>query len=97
MRRAHRPATTSSTASSTGCKDCLSRRLPWRENARKLKVDPGKRAFQERLEEECTRSLEALNPLKARLAATDWLIDRVVYRLPEGGPTEEEIRIVEQG
>jgi hypothetical protein len=64
-----------------------------RKNARKLKADPGKRAFQQRLEEEYASSLAKLTPIKARLAWTDWLIDRVVYRLY--GLTEEEIAVVE--
>jgi hypothetical protein len=34
-------------------------------------------------------------PLKQRLAATDRLIDLIVYRLPAGGLTEDEIAVVE--
>ena len=64
-----------------------------RNNARRLKADPGKREFQQRLGEEYEASLEKLDPIKARLAWTDWLIDRVVYRLY--GLTEEEIAVVE--
>ncbi len=64
-----------------------------RQNRRKLAVDPSARAFQERLAAEHAASLAVLLPLKARLAATDRLIDRVVYRLY--GLTEEEIAIVE--
>lgn len=64
-----------------------------RKNKGKLKVDPAGRKFQELLKKEYEASLAALLPLKARLAATDRLIDRVVYRLY--GLTEAEIRIVE--
>jgi len=63
------------------------------KNARKLSVDPAARAFQERLEREYASSPGKLLPLKAQLAATDMLIDRIVYRLY--GLTEEEIAIVE--
>ena len=64
-----------------------------RKNRRKLRVDPGQRAFQERLAREYQASLERLLPLKRRLAATDRLIDLIVYRLY--GLTEEEVAIVE--
>lgn len=64
-----------------------------RQNSRKLAVDPGGRSFQERLQVEYEASLGRLLPLKTRLARTDRLIDRVVYRLY--GLTEEEIAIVE--
>lgn len=64
-----------------------------RQNRRKLAVDPGGRAFQERLQAEHAASLAKLLPLKQRLAATDRLIDRVVYRLY--GLTAEEIAVVE--
>ena len=52
-----------------------------RQNRRKLTVDPGSHAFQERLQTEYDASLAVLLPLKRRLAATDRLIDQVVYRL----------------
>jgi hypothetical protein len=64
-----------------------------RKNARKLTVDPGGRKFQESLKKEYEASLAVLLPLKARLAATDRLIDQVVYRLY--GLTEDEIAVVE--
>ena len=64
-----------------------------RKNARKLAVDPGGRKFQEALKKEYEASLVVLLPLKARLAATDRLIDQVVYRLY--GLTKDEISIVE--
>lgn len=65
-----------------------------RRNRRRLKVDPSARAFQARLEKEYGASLEKLLPLKRRLAATDRLIDLIVYRLY--GLTEEEVRVVEE-
>jgi hypothetical protein len=65
-----------------------------RQNRRRLAVDPSKRAFQERLQAEYDASLAKLLPLKQRLAATDRLVDQVVYRLY--GLTEEEITIVEE-
>jgi len=64
-----------------------------RANRRRLRADPSARAFQERLEQEYEASLGKLLPLKARLAATDRLIDLIVYRLY--GLTEEEVAIVE--
>ena len=64
-----------------------------RRNQRRLRVDPAGRAFQERLAREYGASLDRLLPLKARLAATDRLIDLVVYRLY--GLTEEEVAVVE--
>ncbi|MGQ9584128.1 MAG: Eco57I restriction-modification methylase domain-containing protein [Anaerolineae bacterium] len=64
-----------------------------RKNQRKLAVDPSGRAFQERLQQEYEASLAKLLPLKARLAATDRLIDLIVYRLY--GLTEEEVAVVE--
>jgi len=64
-----------------------------RRNRRRLEVDPTARAFQERLAREYQASLDRLLPLKARLAATDRLIDLIVYRLY--GLTEEEVAVVE--
>jgi len=46
------------------------------------------------MRQEYERSLALLLPIKQKLAATDWLIDQLVYRLY--GPTEEEIAIVEE-
>ena len=48
--------------------------------------------FQSDLRREFDRSVALLAPLKARIAATDSLIDQVVYRLY--GLTEEEVAIV---
>jgi hypothetical protein len=64
-----------------------------RQNRRRLQVDPTARAFQERLAQEYQASLDKLLPFKARLAATDRLIDLIVYRLY--GLTEQEVAIVE--
>jgi len=52
-------------------------------------------AFQSDLRREFEKSIAVLRPLKARIAATDWLIDQVVYRLY--GLTQEEVAIVEGG
>jgi hypothetical protein len=65
-----------------------------RQNRRRLAVDPSKRAFQEHLQAEYDATLAKLLPLKQRLAATDRLIDQVVYRLY--GLSEDEIAIVEE-
>ncbi len=64
-----------------------------RQNRRKLAVDPSQRAFQEHLAAEYAASLAKLLPIKQRLAASDRLIDHVVYRLY--GLTAEEIAVVE--
>jgi hypothetical protein len=64
-----------------------------RQNRTGLRIDPTARAFQQRLEQEYQDSLNKLLPLKASLAATDHLIDLVVYRLY--GLTDGEISIVE--
>jgi len=64
-----------------------------RRNRRHIQVDPSDRAFQERLAQEYASSLDTLLPLKTRLAATDRLIDLIVYRLY--GLTEEEVAVVE--
>jgi hypothetical protein len=50
-------------------------------------------AFQEQLASEYEASLDKLLPIKQRLAATDRLIDRVVYQLY--GLSDEEIAVVE--
>jgi hypothetical protein len=64
-----------------------------KKNRKKLKVDPTARKFQEALEREFGKSVQELGPLKARLQATDDLIDEIVYRLY--GLTDEEIALVE--
>jgi hypothetical protein len=64
-----------------------------RQNRSKLTVNPETRAVQEAIEEEFKTSTAKLAPLKAKIAATDRLIDLIVYRLY--GLTEGEIAIVE--
>jgi hypothetical protein len=64
-----------------------------RQNRRKLRIDPDARATQEAIDREFSTSVEKLTPLKANIAATDRLIDQIVYRLY--GLTGEEIAIVE--
>ncbi|MBI2843326.1 MAG: N-6 DNA methylase [Armatimonadetes bacterium] len=64
-----------------------------RKNAKKLAVDPSTRTFQENLRREFDHSLAVLSPLKERIAATDRLIDQIVYKLY--GLSDEEIAIVE--
>jgi len=65
-----------------------------RQNRRKLEVDPVARDVQEDIDKEFSNSMAKLTPLKARIAATDRLIDQIVYRLY--GLTEEEIAIIEE-
>jgi hypothetical protein len=64
-----------------------------RKNRRKLTVDPSSRAFQEPIEREFVASVAKLTPLKTKIAATDRLIDLIVYQLY--GLTDEEITLVE--
>jgi len=64
-----------------------------RSNRRKLTVDPDSRPVQEAIAREFNESLAKLTPLKERIAATDRLIDLIVYRLY--GLTDEEVAIVE--
>jgi len=64
-----------------------------RKNRTRLGVSLSDTALIERLRQAYEASLAAILPLKARLAATDALIDAVVYRLY--GLTEEEVRVVE--
>ena len=64
-----------------------------KKNVRRLKADPSAREFQETLAREYAASLGRLLPFKGRLAATDRLIDLIVYRLY--GLTDEEIAVVE--
>jgi hypothetical protein len=56
-------------------------------------IDPIRREPQERLRLEFDASVGKLQPLMERIAATDELIDQIVYRLY--GLTEEEIGIVD--
>ncbi len=63
-----------------------------KKNSKRLSVDISGRSFQSRLQQEYQASLEKLLPIQARLAATDRLIDAIVYRLY--GLSDEEIAIV---
>jgi hypothetical protein len=63
-----------------------------KKNKRKLAIDPARREPQERLRLEFDDSLGKLQPMMERIAATDGLIDRIVFKLY--GLTEEEIGIV---
>ena len=56
-------------------------------------MDVEGREAQERIRREYQASVGKLQPLLARIAATDRLIDLIVYRLY--GLTEEEMAIVE--
>lgn len=58
----------------------------------KISIDPLDRKIQELLENQFTKSLSILEPLKARIKATDELIDEIVYMLY--GLTKEEIAVV---
>jgi hypothetical protein len=64
-----------------------------RQNRRKLTINPDTRTAQDAIDREFNASVAKLAPLKAKIAATDRLIDLIVYRLY--GLTEEEIAIVE--
>ena len=64
-----------------------------KKNRNKLSIDPSDRKTQELLENQFTKSMSILEPLKARIKATDELIDEIVYRLY--GLAEEEIKIIE--
>jgi hypothetical protein len=64
-----------------------------KKNKNKIAVNPSERKFQEQLDENFTKSIAVLSPLKAKIAATDELIDEIVYRLY--GLTQEEIALVE--
>ena len=73
---------------------------PWSElqralhqNRRKIKRDVEGRKAYEKIKGEFEHSIEKLQPLLARIAATDRLVDLVVYRLY--GLTEEEVAVVE--
>jgi len=63
-----------------------------RQNSRNLKTEMT-RAVEEDIEHEFLKSMEKLGPLQDKIAATDRLIDLIVYRLY--GLTEEEAAIVE--
>lgn len=64
-----------------------------KQNRRKLTADPDTRTIQDAIEREFNASIAKLTPLKAKIAATDRLIDLIVCRLY--GLTADEIAIVE--
>jgi len=65
-----------------------------RRNRRRIeRVDVEGREAQERIQREYKASMGKLQPLLARIVATDRLIDLIVYRLY--GLTKEEVRMVE--
>lgn len=64
-----------------------------RKNRRKLNIDPTAIAIQQQFQIKFDESIATLTPLKAKISATDDLINWIVYKLY--GLTEEEIRIVE--
>lgn len=64
-----------------------------KKNKNKVSINPSDRKKQEMLENQFTKSMSILEPLKARIKATDELIDEIVYRLY--GLTAKEIKIVE--
>jgi hypothetical protein len=65
-----------------------------RSNRRRLGegVNPSSRSFQEAIEPEFSNSVDKLEPLKAKIEATDNLIDEIVFRLY--GLTDDEIKVV---
>ena len=65
-----------------------------KKNKKKIPVDPSRREFQEKVKSEFDKSVAKLTPLKARIQATDNLIDQIVYKLY--GLTDEEIKVVEE-
>ncbi|HHT9106823.1 MAG TPA: hypothetical protein ACFYD7_13275 [Candidatus Wujingus californicus] len=65
-----------------------------KKNRKLLSIDPSDRKTQKMLEKQFIKSMSILEPLKARIKATDELIDEIVYRLY--GFTEEEIKIVKE-
>lgn len=63
-----------------------------KKNKKKISIDPSNRKKQELLEQHFTKSMTALVPAKAKINATDELIDEIVHRLY--GLTKEEIATV---
>lgn len=63
-----------------------------KKNKKKLSIDPSDRRKQELIEQGFKKSMSVLGPIKAKVAATDELIDVIVYRLY--GLSKEEIGIV---
>ncbi|MCL4477070.1 MAG: hypothetical protein M1508_12735 [Nitrospirae bacterium] len=63
-----------------------------KKNKKKLSTDPSDRKRQELLEQQFNKSMSVLGLVKARIDATDELIDEVVYKLY--GLSKEEVGIV---
>src|SRR5690606_31703874 len=73
--------------------------LPWSEMEYRLYQNRSRfaanwAAVKGEVQAEYEKSLAALRPIKQRLAETDALIDKIVYRLY--GLTDDEIRLIEQ-
>ena len=66
-----------------------------KKNRNKVSLNPSDRKAQELLENQFTKSMLILEPLKFRISGTDELIEEIVYKLY--GLTEEEIDIVNGG
>lgn len=65
------------------------------KNKHRIESHLNSRELYESIKQEYQKSLSRLLPLKEKLRKTDWLIDKIVYKLY--GLTEEEIKIVEEG
>lgn len=65
-----------------------------KQNKKRLKIDPNRREFQEKISAEFTKSIAKLAPLNQKITATDKLIDQTVYKLYE--ITNEEQKIIEE-
>ena len=63
-----------------------------KKDRNKVSINPSYRKIQELLENQFTKSMSILEPLKARIKETDELIDEIVYRLY--GLTKEEFTVV---
>lgn len=62
-----------------------------KKNKQKLTIEPSNRRFQETLEKHFNESISMLQPKKAKIKATDNLIDQIVYKLYGLAPEEIEI------
>lgn len=64
-----------------------------RRNRSRIRVDPRRRDFQERIRVEYERSQSKLQPTKEKVRALDDLIDSLVYRLYRLGP--EDVSVIQ--
>ena len=55
-----------------------------KKNRNKVSINPSDRKTQELLENQFSKSMPILDPLKARISGTDELIDEIVYRMYGG-------------